>query len=318
LKRVEHVGVDDKKRSSHLIVNNTTHMPTMEPSKMTKSFDWSTLHELSQQGVITKFTTVYCALPLGCDVEKTPPDAWQCTVTVCANGFILIETANGDTKAQARSEASYELIDRLRAEEGTLPCLAECKAWQKGRHHGGAPRWVVGDEYPHDEDRTREFKENRMDSKLWKELTAKNVSAFLNSEGGSLFFGINDDGIITGVAADRAKRDKVKLEFDCMMQAFQPSVDPRLYSFEMHLAHNPADPDKEMCVVQIRVHPGAQTDVYFTGGSSSQAFVRRDGSTHAMDATLIKECHTKRLREENGRLRRAIAGMMAIGNDVSD
>jgi len=313
--------------------NTTTHMPTMEHSKMPKSFDWSTLNAIRQQGGITECSVVYYALPLGCDVNKTPPDEWQCKMTVCTNGYpqtlivqangntkdqTLIVQANGNTKDQAKFEASYEMIDRLRAEERSLPFLAGCKAWQEGRHHGGAHRWVVGDEYPHDEDRTREFKANQMDGKIgWKELTAKNVSAFLNSEGGSLFFGINDDGIITGVAADRAKRDKVRLDFDNMMKAFQPVVAPQLYSFEMHLAHNPADPDKEMYVVQIRVHPGAQTDVYFTGGSSSQAFRRHDGSTYAMDATLIKERHTKSLRDENERLRSAIGDMMAIGNGIS-
>jgi len=286
----------------------------MQHSKVPKSFDWNILHQMRQQGVITQVTDMYCALAF--DRDKALPEAWQCTITVQVDAQVepLTETASGDTKDQAKYEASYRMIDNLRAKEKTLAVLAECKAWKEGRDHGGAHRWVVGDEYPHDEDRIREFKVNQMDNNSWKDLTSKNVSAFLNSEGGSLFFGINDDGIITGIEADRAKRDKVKLHFDSIIKAFQPAVDPKFYKFVPHPAHAPEDPEKEMCVVEIQVHSGAEDDIYFTGGSSSQAFIRRDGSTHVMDAVLIKDCHTRRLHKENARLRDAISRMTMIGN----
>ena len=66
--------------------------------------------------------------------------------------------------------------------------------------------------------------------------TAKTIAAFLNSEGGLLYIGVNDHGEIVGLDKDYSlfsgnNRDKLKLEFDDLLrQFFNPFVSSYIQS----------------------------------------------------------------------------------------
>ncbi len=55
----------------------------------------------------------------------------------------------------------------------------------------------------------------------------KYLCAFLNSGGGTLYFGVQDDGRVNGVELDRDGRDIVRLGADRACQFMEPSVLPR-------------------------------------------------------------------------------------------
>jgi predicted HTH transcriptional regulator len=60
--------------------------------------------------------------------------------------------------------------------------------------------------YPQDESRTTEFKSltaSRQPLARIIDLTEKYMNAFLNAEGGTIHFGIEDDGMIVGLSLNR-------------------------------------------------------------------------------------------------------------------
>jgi predicted HTH transcriptional regulator len=60
----------------------------------------------------------------------------------------------------------------------------------------------------------------------------KYICAFLNTEGGTLYIGVLDDGTIVGVWFTRKMRDKLRLRVDALISNFRPAVDPHLWSLD--------------------------------------------------------------------------------------
>ena len=52
----------------------------------------------------------------------------------------------------------------------------------------------------------------------------KTINAFLNHQGGRMFFGITDSGYVKGVKADRAMRDRIRRGIDSIINAMRPQV----------------------------------------------------------------------------------------------
>lgn len=49
-------------------------------------------------------------------------------------------------------------------------------------------------------------------------------NAFLNTNGGTLYCGIEDDGTVSGLRLDRALKDRIRQEVDGVCYRFTPSV----------------------------------------------------------------------------------------------
>ena len=86
-----------------------------------------------------------------------------------------------------------------------------------------------------DEDMEHEFKDVRKCDKVTHrivEFATKYINAFLNTNGGTLYIGIEDDGTVRGVLLNREQRDDVRKHLDSSIDLFWPSVDSRLFSME--------------------------------------------------------------------------------------
>lgn len=46
------------------------------------------------------------------------------------------------------------------------------------------------------------------------------MNAFLNASGGTIYFGIEDDGIVSGLLLDRGARDDLRLRLDAGVTSF--------------------------------------------------------------------------------------------------
>jgi hypothetical protein len=55
----------------------------------------------------------------------------------------------------------------------------------------------------------------------------KYINAFLNTNGGVCYFGIDDDGVVYGVHLSRSDRDAIRLHVDGIVESFWPAVDTR-------------------------------------------------------------------------------------------
>lgn len=88
-----------------------------------------------------------------------------------------------------------------------------------------------GDRLDEDEDLNHEFKAvHRTSNPVSRivEYAAKYANAFMNASGGILYLGVEDDGLVFGVALTRDHRDRIRLELDSAIERFWPAVDPDL------------------------------------------------------------------------------------------
>lgn len=136
-----------------------------------------------------------------------------------------------------------------------------------------------------EEDREHEFKSLKNAKDPIRTITEyyveKYINAFLNTNGGTIYFGIDDDGRVQGLRLDRAQRDRLRTIISKQINKFQPAVEPDLYKIEFIEVH-----DKESTyVVEIRVSKGP-ANLYMTG--SQNFYIRRDGSNFLMPFDMIR------------------------------
>lgn len=172
---------------------------------------------------------------------------------------------------------------------------------------------------PVEEDAEHEFKAVQNTAQPLERIVAycrKYIVSFLNADGGVLYFGVEDDGLVKGVAFSRRGRDLLRLGIDQTVSCIKPQVDPQLLKVLLvpvepspnserarradkaaSGASNSADKggsgDKPArFVVEIHVGRG-DAPVYLTQDGS--AYFRRSGSVYKMDAELVQR------RMEQGR-----------------
>lgn len=82
------------------------------------------------------------------------------------------------------------------------------------------------------ESRNVEFKRGSGEylSLTFKHHVRRYMCAFLNSEGGSLFVGVEDSGIVRGTRCTQRDEDRVRLLVDSILQGFRPQVFPDAYT----------------------------------------------------------------------------------------
>lgn len=136
-----------------------------------------------------------------------------------------------------------------------------------------------------EEDREHEFKGLQRSKDPVKTISdyyvAEYVNAFLNTNGGIIYFGIENDGRVQGIQLDRSQRDDLRTRISKVINKFQPSVEPDLYK----VSFVPVLGRESACVVEIQVCKGTAS-LYMTG--SQNFYLRRDGSNFLMPFDLIR------------------------------
>eukprot|EP00005_Dracoamoeba_jomungandri_P002603 CAMPEP_0174257250 /NCGR_PEP_ID=MMETSP0439-20130205/6412_1 /TAXON_ID=0 /ORGANISM="Stereomyxa ramosa, Strain Chinc5" /LENGTH=1081 /DNA_ID=CAMNT_0015340255 /DNA_START=174 /DNA_END=3419 /DNA_ORIENTATION=+ len=177
--------------------------------------------------------------------------------------------------------------------------------------------YVYGELIDVEEDRENEFKAVHLTKNPIATIMTyceKYINAFLNSAGGTIHFGIQDDGTIIGLPLNRKERDTLRLRIDAVVGGFLPQVDPYLVRTEfikVEVPHkrkskrtDPQEKDEEeinrlenipaphsqsiLYVVEVRVLQG-RAPVYFSSKSASSAYIRREGSVTKMSYSMIEE-----------------------------
>lgn len=168
-----------------------------------------------------------------------------------------------------------------------------------------------------EEDAEHEFKAVQNSGQPLERITVyckKYIVSFLNANGGVLYFGVEDDGLVKGVPFSRRGRDLLRLAIDGVVSHIRPQVDPQLVQVTLvpvTLNDTPGgkksrskrakDTDKEddsnpnnwiRFVVEVHVGRG-NAPVYLA--PDGNAYFRRSGSVYRMDDELIQR------RRERGR-----------------
>lgn len=153
------------------------------------------------------------------------------------------------------------------------------------------------------EDINTEFKQY---ANLDYRVACNYICGFLNSEGGSMYFGINDSGIIKGINLGRSDIDEFQINLDQTLRKFTPKVFPDAVKLTFHEVANDKSCKKiiqNKYVVEILVKNAQSTDVYVTGDNLS--FIRRHGSLNNLSLLEVIELMKSRRREYEEELRKS-------------
>nr|XP_060481199.1 schlafen-like protein 1 isoform X1 [Panthera onca] len=131
------------------------------------------------------------------------------------------------------------------------------------------------------ETRSVEFKRGGGEylSLAFKHHLRRYACAFLNGEGGSLFVGVEDSGLVRGVPCSHRDEDRVRLLVDSILQGFQPQVFPDAYTLSFIPVVSPIASTTPLKVIRLSVHaPRAQAEPQLYETDQGEVFLRRDGS----------------------------------------
>lgn len=111
-----------------------------------------------------------------------------------------------------------------------------------------------------------------------KGIIAKSICGFLNSKGGILFIGVNDNGNIQGLsydyclAGEKNKRDFFRLEFDDLLKQFLPS-------FIMGNIKGEFVEINGVEIFLVTVYPSKSKPIFMNGKDGKEFWVRWTAST---------------------------------------
>lgn len=132
-----------------------------------------------------------------------------------------------------------------------------------------------------------DFKEalERKKTKSW----LKSVSAFANGNGGSLYYGIADDGTVVGLADAQADAEFIS-------EAIKVRIDP-VPEFQL-LPHTT---DEEKVILEVKVATGGMTPYYYYFDGARTAFVRV-GNERQLDFMEKRGSGLRKIRRESAML----------------
>ncbi|CAD8089300.1 unnamed protein product [Paramecium primaurelia] len=130
----------------------------------------------------------------------------------------------------------------------------------------------------------KQFKEIRMD------LIMNYICAFLNSQGGILYIGITDKGIVQGIKMTRKQKDDFQIEFDNNLRHFDPIVLPE----QVELMFVPIYKDElimiqDLFVIEIKINVVDKKQLYFT--NLNEAYIKRNATINQLKPKEIKQLY---------------------------
>ena len=136
------------------------------------------------------------------------------------------------------------------------------------------------------EDHSHEFK----DQKLHLYTITRYISGFLNSKGGTLYYGIDDNGLIKGINIRDYEIDNFKKKVYEELSKFRPKVDSTLVKIKFtplyYLKIQTYKLISNSYVLEIQVQKGSVDEIYFT--NYNEIHVRRSASINQLKTSDIR------------------------------
>jgi len=111
--------------------------------------------------------------------------------------------------------------------------------------------------------------------------------AFLNSEGGRIYWGIRDkDRTAVGVRLSYTDRDKLRRDVTAKLNEIDPHIDPSQYRIEIHgILDELGSKIPDLSIVELVVPEPKLTGPYYTGGGD--AWVKVDGNKQKLRGSAL-------------------------------
>ena len=139
--------------------------------------------------------------------------------------------------------------------------------------------FIQGQAVPFEETRLYEFKEIRGRNPVGSVTNTADeyAVAFLNGEGGRIFWGVRDrDRITVGVNLNNQQRDEVRRKVSEKLGAVQPPISVEDWQLELHSVYDlNRETIEDLWVVELLAPPLQRKDVFYTG--SGELHVKTEG-----------------------------------------
>ena len=142
---------------------------------------------------------------------------------------------------------------------------------------------------------THEFKEVKGHSpiKSIQNVVDEYIIAFLNSSGGSIFWGICDDTTVKSISLCAAQKDDIRKAINSKLRTLEPQMDPTQIGVIFHHVANSDDG----YVVEVTVPKSNSDGLFFN--SSGNTWVRLNGCKQKLQGLALQDYIIKRVRNDN-------------------
>ncbi len=160
-------------------------------------------------------------------------------------------------------------------------------------------RFVHEQPVPFEETLFYEFKEikgSNPSNRITKDADEYTV-AFLNREGGRIFWGIRDsDRITVGVKLDERQRDNVRRIVSEKLGAIRPPISVEDWQLEFHQVYNlQSEIVENLWVIELLVSPPERKDIYYTG--SGELHIKTEGGKKKLSGIEVTEFIRRRIQD---------------------
>ncbi len=128
---------------------------------------------------------------------------------------------------------------------------------------------------------------------IWR-IVDQYVVAFLNSEGGRIFWGIRDsDRVVVGVKASYRNRDEIRRAVMDKIIRIQPAISPSAYRINFHQVLENQAPIPDLFVIEVVVPRSLTRFLYFT--AEGEVFVKTEAGKKHLSGSEIQDEIIRRL-----------------------
>lgn len=153
-------------------------------------------------------------------------------------------------------------------------------------------RFSEGEKCILEEDLHNQFKETKGQNptKSIQNIVDEYILAFLNSSGGSIFWGIRDDGIVKSLILDSQLKDEIRKSINLKINTIEPSIDPTRINIIFHgvIGKNGG------YVLEVRVPKSNLSGLHFN--SSGHTWVRVNGCKQKLQGVALQDYIIQRLQ----------------------
>lgn len=161
-------------------------------------------------------------------------------------------------------------------------------------------RFVHGQSVPFEETLFYEFKEIKggNPSNSITKIADEYAVAFLNREGGRVFWGIRDsDRITVGVSLDDRQRDNVRRKVSEKLWGIRPPISDEDWQLEFHQVYDlQGGTITDLWVVELVISPQQEKEVFYT--NSGELFVKTPGGKQKLLGPQVTEFILDRLQDD--------------------
>jgi hypothetical protein len=156
-------------------------------------------------------------------------------------------------------------------------------------------KFTEGDKCQFEEDMTHEFKEvkGKNPIKSIQNVVDEYIIAFLNSTGGSIFWGICDDTTVKSIPLCTAQKDDIRKSITSKLRTIEPQIDPTQIVINFH---NVAQSENGY-VVEVNVPKPNSDGLFFN--SSGKTWVRLNGCKQKLQGLALQDHIINRVRTSN-------------------